>query len=176
MQETARSIIDNFEGDHDSEQMTSPMTSSPPGGSTRADKAADKWSMAFCEFYRDNWVGTLFKNFVISVVKMKYMWINIETFVLSSCCFYHLWHHLWHHHHLGAALGLTRQQTSGLWPSVSSTEFYRDNWVGTLFKNFVLVIVTMDWFIWFLMTSIGWYKHSVIYGILVVLMKCYCYP
>ena len=63
VQETARSIIDNLEGDHDSEQMTSPvtspMTSSPSGGSTRADKAAVKWSMAFCEFYRDNWVSEL---------------------------------------------------------------------------------------------------------------------
>ena len=26
-----------------------------PGGRTSVDKAADKWSMAFCEFYRDNW-------------------------------------------------------------------------------------------------------------------------
>ena len=53
---TARSIIDNLEGDLDTEQrttMTSPMTS-PAGGSTRADKAADKWSMAFSEFYRDD--------------------------------------------------------------------------------------------------------------------------
>ena len=59
VQEAARSIIDNFEGDlNPAEQttslMTSPMTSPPPGGSTRADKAADKWSMAYCEFYRDN--------------------------------------------------------------------------------------------------------------------------
>ena len=51
VQETARTIIQNLEGDLDTEL---PMTSSPPGGSTSADKAADKWSMAFCEFYRDN--------------------------------------------------------------------------------------------------------------------------
>ena len=55
VQATARSIIDDLEGGIDNEQtsMTSPMTSSPTRGSTPADKAADKWSTAFCEFYRD---------------------------------------------------------------------------------------------------------------------------
>ena len=53
VQETARSIIQSVEGDLDSEQ-TLPMTSSPPGGRTSVDKAADKWTLAFCEFYRDS--------------------------------------------------------------------------------------------------------------------------
>ena len=51
IQETARSIIQNIEGDLDSDS-TLPMPS--PGGNTSVDKAADKWSMAFCEFYRDD--------------------------------------------------------------------------------------------------------------------------
>ena len=51
IQETARSIIQNLEGDLDSEP-TLPMPS--PGDNTSVDKAADKWSMAFCEFYRDD--------------------------------------------------------------------------------------------------------------------------
>ena len=53
VQETARTIIENLEGDLDS-QETLPVTSSPPGGRPSVDKAADKWSLAFCEFYRDN--------------------------------------------------------------------------------------------------------------------------
>ena len=51
VQETARSIIENLEGDS---EQTLPMTSSPAGGRPSVDKAADKWSLAFCEFYRDN--------------------------------------------------------------------------------------------------------------------------
>ena len=53
MQEIARSIIQNLEGGTDADLTSLPVTSSP-GGSTSVDKAADKWSMAFCEFYRDN--------------------------------------------------------------------------------------------------------------------------
>ena len=51
VQETARSIIENLEGDS---EQTLPVTSSPAGGRPSVDKAADKWSLAFCEFYRDN--------------------------------------------------------------------------------------------------------------------------
>lgn len=52
----ARSIIQNLDDDLHSEQPPLPMVSASPssGASTNVDKTADKWSMAFCEFYRHN--------------------------------------------------------------------------------------------------------------------------
>lgn len=86
VQETARSIIQNLDSDHSTEETSLPVTS-PPGGSTSVDKAADKWSMAFCEFYRDNqnyFYTKCVLNYVSEILNMCWYSGNSSFHVLGT--------------------------------------------------------------------------------------------